>query len=60
MSNTVDQHDDDATVVRSATPAPRPAAATPARQATTRTVQPPDLDAAGRDAGQCGGARRHA
>ncbi|RRJ41652.1 type VI secretion system protein TssL [Xanthomonas vasicola pv. musacearum] len=50
MSNTVDKHDDDATVVRSATPAPRAAAATPARQATTRTVPPPDLDAAMRAA----------
>ncbi|MBZ3123524.1 type VI secretion system protein TssL [Xanthomonas perforans] len=50
MSNTVDQHDGDATVVRSATPAPRAAAATLARQATTRTVPPPDLDAAMRAA----------
>ncbi|AZR34965.1 type IVB secretion system protein IcmH/DotU [Xanthomonas vasicola] len=46
MSKTVDQHDDDATVLRSATPAPRPAASMPPRQAPTRTTRPPDLDAA--------------
>ncbi|UXA53269.1 type IVB secretion system protein IcmH/DotU [Xanthomonas prunicola] len=50
MSKTVDQHDDDATVVRSATPAPRSAASTPSRQAPTRMAQPPDLDAAMRAA----------
>ncbi|AZR27259.1 type VI secretion system protein TssL [Xanthomonas vasicola pv. arecae] len=46
MSKTVDHHDDDATVLRSATPAPRPAASMPPRQAPTRTTRPPDLDAA--------------
>ncbi|KPL48866.1 membrane protein [Xanthomonas axonopodis] len=50
MSKTVDHHDDDATVVRGATPAPRTAAATPPRQAPARTQQPPDLDAAMRAA----------
>ncbi|WP_311239970.1 MULTISPECIES: type IVB secretion system protein IcmH/DotU [unclassified Xanthomonas] len=51
MSKTIGQHDDDATVVRSAVPAPRTLESTPPpRPAPLRTAQVPDLDAAMRAA----------
>ncbi|MEA9787112.1 type IVB secretion system protein IcmH/DotU [Xanthomonas campestris pv. raphani] len=51
MSKTIGHHDDDATVVRSAAPAPRhPVATPPPRPAAPRTAQVPDLDAAMRTA----------
>lgn len=50
MSTTAQHPDDDATVVRSATAAPRSVAATPPRPVAVEAAAPPDLDAAMRAA----------